>query len=339
MSDGSNPSPGSRFPFPVPFGWFGISMSHELNVNQVKQVKLANNDLVLFRTESGEVKALDAFCPHLGAPLYQGAVVGENIRCPFHHWQFDGDGQCQDIPYAKKIPARAVADKYEICERNGVIHAWYHPEGRAPFWDVPLVDGLNGDKKFHELEYVEITLPTCIQEIAENDVDTAHFTYLHRMPAFTEADCQVDGPLKTTISTMDMPDDFLSLDVVDKKAAVHELHRIAYGPGISHLTGRGFHSLVNGEAGEFILYHVAHPIDDETTTLRWTLGVTENISSDMDIGPSVLYGFKTGVNDDIPIWREKSYQQDPVLCDGDGPINKFRKWIGQFYDMSVPIEA
>ena len=55
-----------------------------------------------------------------------------------------------------------------------------------------------------------------------------------------------------------------------------------------------------------------------------------------DIGPSILYGFKTGVDDDIPIWREKVYRENPVLCDGDGPINKHRKWTKQFYDMSLP---
>lgn len=327
----------SRFPFPIPHGWMCVDFSADLKPGQVKEVTLAGNKLVLFRTESGEAKALDAFCPHLGAPLYQGAVVGESIRCPFHHWQFDGEGACTEIPYAKKIPTRAVADKYEICERNGVIHAWYHPEGREPYFDVPMVEGLNGDEKFHALETMEITLPTCIQEIAENDVDTAHFTYLHRMPAFVnEASCDVEGPIKKTVNRMDMPDDFLSEEVADAKGAEHELTRTSFGPAIVTVHGQGFRSMVNGEDGEFMLYHTAQPVDEETTTLRWVMGVTTNISSDMDLGPSIIYGFKTGVDDDIPIWRDKKYMENPALCDGDGPINKHRKWTKQFYDMSVP---
>jgi len=329
----------SRFPFPIPHGWFGLEFSKDLAPGQVKEVTLAGNKLVLFRTESGEARALDAFCPHLGAPLYQGAVVGENIRCPFHHWQFDGEGECKDIPYAKKIPARAVADKYEVCERNGVIHAWYHPEGRAPYIEVPMVEGLNGDVKYHELETMDITLPTCVQEIAENDVDQPHFTYLHRMPSFSEASCVIEGPIKTTASQMEMPDDFLADEVADAGGDKHTLTRTSHGPGITTVHGTGFNSMVDGSAGEFMLYHVATPIDESTTMLRWTMGVTTNISSDMDLGPSIIYGFKTGVDDDIPIWRDKIYQENPALCDGDGPINKHRKWTKQFYDMSVPVEG
>ena len=34
---------------------------------------------------------------------------------------------------------------------------------------------------------------------------------------------------------------------------------------------------------------------------------------------------------DIPIWNHKTYVEDPILCDGDGPIAKYRKWFSQFY--------
>ena len=38
-----------------------------------------------------------------------------------------------------------------------------------------------------------------------------------------------------------------------------------------------------------------------------------------------------GVGQDIPIWNNKCYVPDPILCDGDGPIAKYRKWFSQFY--------
>lgn len=41
-------------------------------------------------------------------------------------------------------------------------------------------------------------LPTCVQEISENDTDTAHFPYLHGMPAQTEAESSTEGPVKKT---------------------------------------------------------------------------------------------------------------------------------------------
>jgi hypothetical protein len=37
------------------------------------------------------------------------------------------------------------------------------------------------------------------------------------------------------------------------------------------------------------------------------------------------------IEEDAPIWENKIYQSKPNLCDGDGPIAKFRKWYAQFY--------
>ena len=33
---------------------------------------------------------------------------------------------------------------------------------------------------------------------------------------------------------------------------------------------------------------------------------------------------------DVAIWEHKIYIPDPVVCDGDGPLHKLRKWYGQF---------
>ena len=46
---------------------------------------------------------------------------------------------------------------------------------------------------------------------------------------------------------------------------------------------------------------------------------------------AIIDGIANGVLDDMPIWDNKSYVANPILCDGDGPINKFRKWVSQFY--------
>ena len=89
-------------------GWFLLMFSDELKLGQVVPMKRFDQELVLFRTESGEVKVLDAHCPHLGAHLgYGGKVDGEGIVCPFHAWKFDGSGKCVEIPYAKRIPPKA----------------------------------------------------------------------------------------------------------------------------------------------------------------------------------------------------------------------------------------
>ena len=60
--------------------------------------------MAVFRDERGEVHAVDAYCPHMGASLAVGAQVkGDCIECPFHGWKFRGhDGKCVKIPYCEE---------------------------------------------------------------------------------------------------------------------------------------------------------------------------------------------------------------------------------------------
>ena len=83
----------ARFDFPIPTGWFCVSLSTDLEVGEVKPLKYFARDLVLFRTSDGEAHVLDAYCPHLGAHLgHGGKLVDDKIVCPFHAWEFDGQG-------------------------------------------------------------------------------------------------------------------------------------------------------------------------------------------------------------------------------------------------------
>ena len=133
---------------PIPFGWYAVAFSDELGTKEVKPLYFFARDLVLYRAESGRPVLLDAFCPHLGAHLgHGGEVHGESIACPFHGWQFDGDGMCTSVPYAKNMPAKIqdkpCIDGYPIREINGTIFAWYHPRKSAPVFEVDEVPYLN----------------------------------------------------------------------------------------------------------------------------------------------------------------------------------------------------
>lgn len=44
--------------------------------------------MALFRI-GAEVYAVQAFCPHLEGPLFQGSLIGTQLSCPWHGWRFD----------------------------------------------------------------------------------------------------------------------------------------------------------------------------------------------------------------------------------------------------------
>src|SRR5262249_34475647 len=74
--------------------WFVVAFSAELAVGQVVGRDFLDGRIVIFRGANGKAQAISAYCPHVGADLQWGAVVGNNIRCAFHHFEYDQTGQC-----------------------------------------------------------------------------------------------------------------------------------------------------------------------------------------------------------------------------------------------------
>jgi Phenylpropionate dioxygenase and related ring-hydroxylating dioxygenases, large terminal subunit len=89
-------------------GWYKIAKSQDIPSKTAIQVDDFPTQIVVWRGEDAVLRGLDLYCKHMGASLACGEVDENSIRCPFHAWRWGGDGQCDDIPYAKKIPAKAT---------------------------------------------------------------------------------------------------------------------------------------------------------------------------------------------------------------------------------------
>src|SRR5437879_11561526 len=104
-----------------------------------KKVRLLGEDLVAFRDTRGRIGLLAANCPHRGASLFFGRNEECGIRCVYHGWKFDTQGNCVDMPNEPaesdfKTNVQAVA--YPTKERNGIIWAYLGPLHEPP----PLPD-------------------------------------------------------------------------------------------------------------------------------------------------------------------------------------------------------
>ena len=86
-------------PQQYPNGWLPIYDSGDLKKGMVKPIFALGRDLVIYRGTSGKVYVLDAYCPHLGANLgVGGTVIGDDIKCHFHGWLFNNQGDCKAVP-------------------------------------------------------------------------------------------------------------------------------------------------------------------------------------------------------------------------------------------------
>lgn len=302
---------------PIPNGWFQVAYSDELSAKQVLPLKYFDRDLVLFRTDTGEAKVLDAFCPHLGAHLgYGGTVEGGCIRCPFHAWRFDGTGSCTDVPYAKKIPAKAKIRAWPVHEFAGLIVVWHDAEGGAPSWHPPDVLEY-GHPEWTGYERRRWQIHTRNQEMAENAVDSAHFHYLHGTSNMPQSQAEVNGHILRVFSGTGME---TSRGHVDGS-----VESLSYGFGLSLVRFKG--------VVETLLVSSVTPIDGENVDVRFNFSLKKLGGADATrgVGAAFIKEVSRQLEQDIPIWENKIQWERPVLCDGDGPIGLFRKWSRQFY--------
>ena len=314
------------FPLPVPYGWFFVSYSDELEAGQVKALHYFGREWVLFRTEEGVACMMDAYCPHLGAHLgHGGHVEGELLRCPFHGWAFAADGRCSDVPYAKRIPPRVDAvnavPAVSVVERNQVIWAWYHPVDEAPSFEVDAHPELD-DPEWEALRRYQWRFRSNPQEIAENGVDPAHFRYVHKMDAVPEGDTLYEGVMRRSSvegpRTAEDPNG-------DTRTYTSRVVTVQNGAGqkwtrISGLT-------------EILLMVLVTPVDSQEVELRFAFTRRREAPGSFEeaLGIQAIESTASGVEDDIEIWKRKRYVAQPMLCDGDGPIPEFRRYFSNFY--------
>ncbi len=310
---------------PIPAGWYSVGFGHELQPAEVKPLQVFGRDLVLFRTRTGHARVLDAHCPHLGAHLAHpitggtgGKVVGNAIQCPFHAWQWDGStGRCVAIPYAKRIPPNAKTRAWEVVERAGLIMVWYHPEAKPPSFELPRLSELDGDEFVVVYRNSREARSTPL-DMGENSVDLAHFVTVHGLerypdPETTKVRCegatlQITGPAEGALGG-------------DSPIPI-ELERTFHGLGFVTIRFRGI------PGADPLLLIATTPFDERRSITRWTFFAERPVAE--TLGVVFSDRLMQGVLPDYPIWENKVYVPDPILCDGDGPIAEYRRWARQF---------
>ncbi|MEM8606702.1 MAG: Rieske 2Fe-2S domain-containing protein [Myxococcota bacterium] len=313
-----------NFPTRLPSGWFQIGYSDEVGPGDVKPLKYFGTDLVMFRTESGELSVLDAFCPHLGAHLgHGGTVKGDEIECPFHAWRFGADGRCTGVPYATHQPRKAALKRWHVHEVANLIMCWYHADGESPNWEIPdeipewgTRDGVRNDE-WTEWETADWQVNSCSLEMAENAVDAAHFRYLHGTTNLPASEATFDGPVQRVFSATGMETPRGPVD--------GSVESLSYGFGMGVVRFKGLAETLN--------IGCTTPIDHDHVHLRFNFSVKKLGGADITrgVGAAFVREVKRQVEQDIPIWENKVHLPKPLLCDGDGPIASYRRWAAQFY--------
>lgn len=101
--------------------WTPICFAADLK-SALMPFRVAGVDVVAYRSARGVAVIADR-CIHRGAALSAGVRTSAGcIQCPFHGWQFDGDGECVRVPWNEAhVRVRGRVPNLPACERDGLI--------------------------------------------------------------------------------------------------------------------------------------------------------------------------------------------------------------------------
>lgn len=160
--------------------WYACEFSSAVT-NKPKQVLMLNQRFVLYRNSRGQIIALQDHCPHRGAALSAGKVKNNCIVCPYHGWQFQGDGACVEIPanpMGVPIPKKARVASYPVQEKYGFVWMFYGdlPEAERP--PIPPLPEFDDPTK--RPIYFEYKINANYTRTLENDMDLSHVYLIHK---------------------------------------------------------------------------------------------------------------------------------------------------------------
>ncbi len=161
--------------------WIPFLLSGELPEPDCPPVRvtLLGEKLVAFRDTNGQVGLLGNHCPHRGASLFFGRNEECGLRCVYHGWKFDLDGNCVDMPneppesnFKHKIKHLA----YPCRERGGMVWAYMGPPELIP--ETPQFEFLAVPD---DHRYITKRIQECnwLQAL-EGGLDSSHIAFLHR---------------------------------------------------------------------------------------------------------------------------------------------------------------
>ena len=295
------------------------------------RVRLLGEDLVAFRDTGGRVGLLDEYCPHRLASLFLGRNEESGLRCVYHGWKFDVEGNCLDMmneppdsDYHTKVRIKA----YPTIEQGGVVWAYMGEEGSQP----PPPPNFEWATVPETHRKISKNRQACnwLQAL-EGGIDTAHAPILHRT---------------ITVNT-DKAGIGINTDFVTGGAPTLEVDVTDYGyryVGIRDLGERGdfvrtyqyvmpFHQARPRQSGykggasqQMIAGHMWVPMDDYNCMIyNWVYSFGPEPITDEEF-VEIERGYGRGPEDMLPDFRSKGNRDNDWLIDRQ--VQKYETFTG-----------
>jgi phthalate 4,5-dioxygenase len=160
--------------------WIPACMSEEVAERDGTpvRVRLLGEDLVVFRDSKGRLGVLDEYCPHRRASLALGRNEKCGLRCLYHGWKFDVDGNVLEMssePADSGFPRKVTHTAYPAQEAAGFVWTYMGPAAEAPAFELPAFAPAPDVR----VSILKIKVRANWAQITEGQIDSAHSSSLH----------------------------------------------------------------------------------------------------------------------------------------------------------------
>ncbi len=159
--------------------WIPAAKSSELTKDgDPVRLLLLGEQLIGFRDSTGKAGIMDHRCPHRCASLFFGRNEEGGIRCVYHGWKFDADGNCVDmanVPPHQDFKHKVHAKAYKTEERNGLVWVFMGDQANIP--PLPQIEPTLLPEG--EVRIMMVQRECNYLQALEGDIDTSHFAFLH----------------------------------------------------------------------------------------------------------------------------------------------------------------
>ena len=203
-----------------------------------------------------------------------------------------------------------------VCEQNNLVFAWYDHQGLKPEYEIPVVEECFNEK-WSDWGMEQYLINNNCRELIDNMADRGHFGPVHGCPAI-EFYNEAKGINYSQIMTGES-------EVLGGSLWSEAIYT---GPAYMVTTMK-----TDVAKSRLLVSHL--PINHTNFLIQFGCMVEKDPNSSEEENQEYVQGYidanLLAFGQDVSIWHNKIYIENPIMCSGDGPLNKLRKWYSQFY--------
>jgi len=156
--------------------WYAAALSGEIKAEPFARTIL-NEKVVMYRTSTNQVVALEDRCAHRQVPLSRGRLVGDNLQCWYHGLQYNCSGECVSIPSQSAIPKGARVRSFPAVEKHGFIWLWPGEPDKADEAAIPNHWVCSAPELAGRMSYCPVACSYLFG--IDNILDISHAAFVH----------------------------------------------------------------------------------------------------------------------------------------------------------------